>query len=31
MTETGVDPALQQRLNQSLLQTADWMRNRAGA
>lgn len=31
MTETGVDPALQQRLNQSFLQTADWMRNRAGA
>ena len=31
MAETGVDPALQQRLSQSFFQTADWMRNRAGA
>ena len=31
MTETGVDPVLHQRLNQSFFQTADWMRNRAGA
>ncbi|MEY3944389.1 MAG: Group 2 hemoglobin YjbI [Pseudomonadota bacterium] len=31
MTEVGVDPALHQRLNQSFIQTADWMRNRAGA
>lgn len=31
MTETGVDPGLHQRLNQSFSQTADWMRNRAGA
>ena len=31
MTETGVDPALHARLNQSFFQTADWMRNRAGA
>ena len=31
MTEVGVDPALHQRLNQSFFQTADWMRNRAGA
>ena len=27
MGETGVDPALRQRLNQSFFQTADWMRN----
>jgi hemoglobin len=31
MAETGVDPALQARLEQSFFQTADWMRNRAGA
>ena len=31
MRETGVDPVLQERLNQSFFQTADWMRNRAGA
>ena len=31
MTEVGVDPALHERLNQSFFQTADWMRNRAGA
>jgi hemoglobin len=31
MTETGVDPVLHERLNQSFFQTADWMRNRAGA
>jgi len=31
MTEVGVAPALHQRLNQSFFQTADWMRNRAGA
>jgi hemoglobin len=31
MTEVGLDPALQQRLQQSFFQTADWMRNRAGA
>ena len=31
MAETGVDPALRERLNQSFFQTADWMRNRAGA
>jgi hemoglobin len=31
MSEVGVDPALHQRLNQSFFQTADWMRNRAGA
>ena len=31
MAETGVDPALQARLQQSFFQTADWMRNRAGA
>ena len=31
MTDVGVDPALHQRLNQSFFQTADWMRNRAGA
>ncbi len=27
MTELGVLPALRERLNQSLFQTADWMRN----
>lgn len=31
MAETGVDPDLRQRLTQSFFQTADWMRNRAGA
>ena len=31
MTETGVDPVLHDRLNQSFFQTADWMRNRGGA
>ena len=31
MHETGVDPVLHERLNQSFFQTADWMRNRAGA
>ena len=31
MTETGVDPVLRERLQQSFFQTADWMRNRAGA
>ena len=31
MRECGVDPALHERLNQSFFQTADWMRNRAGA
>lgn len=31
MAETGVDPLLHERLNQSFFQTADWMRNRAGA
>jgi hemoglobin len=31
MTETGVDPVLRERLNQSFFQTADWMRNRGGA
>lgn len=31
MTEVGLDPLLQQRLQQSFFQTADWMRNRAGA
>jgi hemoglobin len=31
MAETGVDPVLRQRLTQSFFQTADWMRNRAGA
>ena len=30
MTETGVDPVLHERLNQSFFQTADWMRNRGG-
>jgi hemoglobin len=31
MAETGLDPVLRERLQQSLFQTADWMRNRAGA
>lgn len=31
MTEVGLDPALHTRLQQSFFQTADWMRNRAGA
>ena len=31
MTETGGDPVLRERLQQSFFQTADWMRNRAGA
>jgi hemoglobin len=31
MTEVELDPALQTRLQQSFFQTADWMRNRAGA
>lgn len=31
MTETGVDPELHQRLNDSFFKTADWMRNRNGA
>jgi len=30
MTEVGLDPQLQARLNQSFFQTADWMRNRGG-
>lgn len=30
MTETGVAPALHERLNHSFFQTADWMRNRGG-
>ncbi len=30
MGETGVDPVLRERLNQSFFQTADWMRNRGG-
>ena len=30
MHETGVDPALRERLNRSFFQTADWMRNRGG-
>ena len=30
MTETGVDPVLRERLQQSFFQTADWMRNRGG-
>lgn len=29
MEETGVNPVLQERLLQSLFQTADWMRNKA--
>jgi hemoglobin len=31
MTETGVAADLRVRLNASFSQTADWMRNRAGA
>ena len=31
MAETGVDLVLRERLQQSFFQTADWMRNRAGA
>ena len=31
MRETGLDPALRERLNQSFFQTADWMRNQPGA
>ena len=31
MQETGLDPALRERLNQSFFQTADWMRNQPGA
>ena len=31
MAETGVEPALHARLNESFFQTADWMRNRQGA
>ena len=31
MTEVGVTTELHQRLNASFFQTADWMRNRAGA
>ena len=31
MGECGVDPTLRERLRQSFFQTADWMRNRAGA
>ena len=30
LDESGVDETLRQRLLQSFLQTADWMRNRAG-
>ena len=30
MEETGVEPGLQERLLQSLFQTADWMRNKEG-
>ena len=30
MSETGVDPLLRERLQQSFFQTADWMRNRGG-
>ena len=30
MAECRVEPALRQRLERSLLDTADWMRNRAG-
>ena len=30
MQETGLDPALRERLNQSFFQTADWMRNQPG-
>lgn len=31
MAETAVDPQLRQRLAQSFMQTADWMRNRGEA
>ncbi len=31
MAETGVPEALRLRLQQSLFQTADWMRNQPGA
>ena len=31
MTETGVDPVLRERLQESFFKTADWMRNRGGA
>ena len=31
MTETGVPPALHERLNKSFFQTADWMHNQAEA
>ena len=31
MADTGVDPVLRERLLKSFSQTADWMRNRAGA
>jgi len=31
MTETGVPPALRERLNQSFFRTADWMRNQPEA
>ncbi|GAA6141739.1 group II truncated hemoglobin [Hydrogenophaga sp. 5NK40-0174] len=31
MTEVDIDAELQSRLNKSFFQTADWMRNRAGA
>lgn len=31
MGDVGVDPDLRRRLNDSFFQTADWMRNRAGA
>lgn len=31
MTETGVPPALHERLNKSFFQTADWLRNQAEA
>jgi hemoglobin len=30
MAECQVDPALRERLERSLFDTADWMRNRAG-
>ena len=30
MSETGVDPVLRERLQQSFFQTADWMSNRGG-
>ena len=31
MGDVGIDPDLRRRLNESFFQTADWMRNRAGA